>query len=200
MLTGLSWLVGALLGLWLLATVLRSIPVFRPLIAFRDRARLVPDWRLFARPWTADLVLLRRDLLQDGTVTHWIEVDVAGPRRWYNFLWNPELGPRRAFLGIASIIVASPGRNLREAGEPQGQGMTAALPAMASPPYLAVLQYLSAASHAAVLATQFMIVSVPGQALTGKYAAGEPGTVRFVSELHRVRPAAAAGQPEGQPA
>jgi hypothetical protein len=183
----LGWLVGALLTAWFLLTVLRNIPPLRAAVARRDQGRLLPDWSLFARPRTRDMVLLRRDLLQDGTLTRWREVDVAGPRRWYNFIWNPELGPRRASLALASTMVSAANQDSRPAGPVKGQGSRTALAAMMSVPYLTVLRYLSERSHPAVDATQFMIMAVPNQAITGRYTPAEPGRVEFVSELHRVR-------------
>ena len=182
-----SWLVGALLAAWFLITVLRNIPALRSAIARHDAARLIPDWALFARPRTADLVLLRRDLLQDGTLTSWREVEIAGPRRWYNFIWNPDLGPRRAFLGLASLMAASASRDGHAVRESPGQGTPPALAAMTTVPYLTVLRYLSERSHGAVDATQFMIMAVPDQAISGRYTPGRPGRIEFVSELHRVR-------------
>ena len=178
----LSWLVGAVLAVWFLLTVLRNIPPLRRALLRGEASGLIPDWALFARPRTTDMVLLRRDLLRDGTLTTWREVEVAGPRRWYNFVWNPELGPRRAFLALANVI-GLPARR----GRGRGQGTRTALTAMTTVPYLTVLSYLSERSHAAVEATQFMIVAVPGQAITGRYGSAEPGSIEFVSELHRVR-------------
>jgi hypothetical protein len=182
----LSWLVGAVLAVWFLLTVLRNIPPLRQAFVRRDAARLIPDWALFAAPRTADMVLLRRDLLRDGTLTTWQEVEVAGPRRWYNFIWNPELGPRRASLALSSILGASARRDGGRLGA-RGQGTATALTDMTTVPYLTVLSYLSERSHAAVEATQFMIVAVPGQAITGRYGSAKPGNIEFVSELHRVR-------------
>jgi hypothetical protein len=183
----LSWLVGMVLAAWFLLTVVRNIPALHRPIVRRDAGRLVPDWALFARPRAADLVLLRRDVLRDGTLTAWREVDVAGPRRWYNFLWNPELGPRRAALILASAVAAIPRRARRDPARPLGQGTPTALGAMKTVPYLCLLRYLTGRSHPAVDATQFMIIAVAGQAITGRYATAEPGTIQFVSELHRVR-------------
>jgi hypothetical protein len=188
----LSWLVGAVLAVWFLLTVLRNIPSLRQAFVRRDAARLIPDWALFAAPRTADMVLLRRDLLRDGTLTTWQEVEVAGPRRWYNFIWNPELGPRRAFLALGSILGLSAQRGGGRGA--RGQGTATALTAMTTVPYLTVLSYLSERSHPAVEATQFMIVAVPGQAITGRYDSAKPGSIEFVSELHRVR-AWAGGEP-----
>jgi hypothetical protein len=196
----LGWLVGALLGAWFLITVLRNIPPLRTAIARRDQGRLLPDWALFARPRTKDMVLLRRDLLQDGTLTSWREVEVAGPRRWYNFIWNPELGPRRASLALASTLVSAANQDSRTPGRVKGQGTRTALAAMMSVPYLTLVGYLSEQSHSAVEATQFMIMAVPDQAITGRYTPAKPGRVEFVSELHRVREPGAPVEPaRGEP-
>jgi hypothetical protein len=191
----LGWAVGALLTAWFLITVLRNIPALRVPLAQRDAGRLLPDWALFARPRTKDMVFLRRDLLRDGTLTSWREIEVAGPRRWYNFIWNPELGPRRAGLALASTILATANQDRDPPRRVRGQGTRTALEAMVSVTYLTVLQYLSERSHSAVEATQFMIVSVGNQATTGRYTQAEPGRVEFVSELHRVRETGAPGDP-----
>jgi hypothetical protein len=192
----LSWLVGALLAAWFLITVARNIPPLRTAVARHDAARLIPDWALFARPRTADMILLRRDLLRDGTLTRWREVEVAGPRRWYNFIWNPGLGPRRAFLSLASVITVTAQQRDRGQRLELGQGTATALTAMTTVPYLTVLRYLSETSHAAVEATQFMIMEMRDQAITGRYAQAGPGSIEFVSELHRIRrlPAGELGQ------
>jgi hypothetical protein len=206
-----SWLVGAVLAAWFLVSIPRNVPSLRVAFARHDAARLIPDWALFARPRTADIVLLRRDILRDGTLTSWREVEVAGPRQWYNFVWNPELGPRRGFLSLGTILVANARRTRRPADEARGQGTRAALTVMAGVPYLTILRYLSERSHPAVEATQFMIMAVEGQAITGRYApsaptgtepagttgtepAGTTGTepawpakIEFVSEFHWVR-------------
>lgn len=182
-----SWLVGAVLAAWFLVTILRNLPPLRVAFARRDAARLLPDWALFARPRTADVILLRRDLLRDGTLTSWREVEVAGPRRWYNFIWNPELGPRRGFLSLGTLLSANARRARRPADGARGQGTPTALTVMAGAPYLGILRYLSERSHPAVQATQFMIMAVENQAITGRYAPGGPGSIEFVSEFHRVR-------------
>lgn len=182
-----SWLVGAVLAAWFLLTVLRNIPALRTAFLRRDAVQLLPDWALFARPRTKDMVLLRRDVLGDGTLTRWQEVTVAGPRRWYNGAWNPGLGPRRAMLALASAIIAAANRDRRAGRREPGQGTAAALTAMTSVPYLTLLRYLSERSHPAVAATQFMIVAIEDQAITGRYAEAGQGTIEFVSELHRVR-------------
>jgi len=183
----LSWLVGAVLAIWFLLTVLRNIPSLRTAFQRRDAAQLLPDWALFARPRTKDMVLLRRDVLGDGTLTRWREVTVAGPRRWYNVAWNPGLGPRRAMLALASTIIATAQRDRRAGRRAAGQGTLTALTAMTSVPYLTILRYLSERSHPAVAATQFMIAAIEDQAITGRHAGAGQGHIEFVSELHWIR-------------
>jgi len=183
----LSWLVGTLLAAWLLLTVLRNIPPLSMAFQRHDPVQLLPNWALFARPRTKDMVLLRRDLLGDGTLTRWREVTVAGPRRWYNVLWNPGLGPRRALLALASAILMTANADRRAGRRAAGQGTPAALTTMTSVPYLTILRYLSELSHPAVAATQFMIVAIADQAVTGRYAGAGRAKIEFVSELHRVR-------------
>jgi hypothetical protein len=185
----LSWLVGAVLGVWFLLTVLRNIPSLRRVLLRRDPVQLLPDWALFARPRTKDMVLLRRDVLGDGTLTRWQEVAVAGPRHWYNAAWNPGLGPRRAMLALASAIIATAQRDRRAGRRAAGQGTPTALTAMTSVPYLTILRYLSERSHPAVAATQFMIAAIEDQAITGPYAEAGQANIEFVSELHWVRAA-----------
>ena len=184
-----SWLVGALLAVWLLLTVLRNFPRAAGGDSRRDAVQLIPDWALFARPRVEDMVLLRRDLLRDGTLTRWREVD--GRRSTAVVQHRLESGPWReaSLLALASVIVGTARRDRRAHQQPAGQGTATALAAMFTVPYLTFLRYLSARSHPAVAATQFMIVTVADQAITGRYAATGQAAIEFVSELHRVRPA-----------
>ena len=73
-----DWAVGLVLALWLAVTVVAAVTSLRRRVTYWDVARLIPNWALFVRPRTEDLVLLRRDLLADGTLTGWIEVEIAG--------------------------------------------------------------------------------------------------------------------------
>jgi hypothetical protein len=141
------------------------------------------------------MTVLRRDLLRDGSVTQWREVEVAGPKRWYNFIWNPELGPRRAFLALGTSIVAVANRGPRPSKGSPGQGTPTALRAMPLVPYLNLLRYLSERSNPAVEATQFMIMSVRGQALTGRFVDAGDESIEFVSEFHHVRDSLSARPP-----
>ncbi len=183
-------ILGAVLVVWFVLTVLANIRRLRPALTRHDAGGLLPDWALFAKPRIEDFVLLRRDLLRDGTLTSWRELDIGEERRWYNALWNPGLGPRRARLALASLTarVGAPERRKRWARP--GQGTADAIAIMTSVPYLSLLKYVSVRSHPAVHATQFMWVSVRDQALTGRRGEGPVGTVTFVSEFHHVRQAA----------
>jgi hypothetical protein len=183
-----SWLVGAVLGIWLLLTVARNLPGLGPVLARHDQAVLLPNWALFVRPRTADSILLRRDLLRDGNLTSWREVDVACPRRRYNLIWNPGMGPRRGFIALADAVIRGARRD-RKAGRPRaGQGTPGALTDMMMVPYLTILCYLAETSHAAVEATQFMIATAENQVILGRYDPAIRVNIEFVSELHRVRP------------
>ena len=84
---------------------------------------------------------------------------------------------------------AAPAQSTQERGTPTalGQGTATSLTAMTTTAYLAILKYVSERSHVAVVATQFMIMKVEDQAITGRYTEAGPGSIMFVSELHRVR-------------
>jgi hypothetical protein len=183
----LGWLVGTLLCAWFVVTVLASIPSLRGSLTRFDVIRLIPNWALFARPRTVDLILLRRDVLRDGTLTHWREVEIAGPRRWYNFIWHPGLGPRRGFLSLADQTARAAQRYRVPAWRRLGQGTASAIPDMTTVRYLAILKYVAERSHQSVDVTQFMVMTVTAQAISGRYDSTEPGSVVFVSELHFVR-------------
>jgi hypothetical protein len=188
----LDWLVGGLLAAWFVVTAIASVPSLRRRLRRHDVVNLIPDWALFAKPRTVDMTLLRRDVLRDGTLTSWREVEIAGGRHWYNFIWHPELGPRRAFLALADQMARTASRQPNPRWRLPGQGTPSAIGDMTTVPYLAILKYVSARSHPSVEATQFMVMAVAGQAITGRYDSTEPGDIEFVSELHLV-------PSEGQP-
>jgi hypothetical protein len=182
--------IGLFLGGWFVVTCLANfVPAkssLRARLGRHDVVGLIPDWALFVRPRVVDVLLLRRDVLGDGTLTTWREVEIAGPPHWYNFIWNPELGPNRAFLALADRAL----RNARRQSELQwiipGQGTKSAIPDMLTVPYLAMLKYVSENSGPFVAATQFMLMEVRDLAITGSYGVSEPGAILFVSEIHAV--------------
>lgn len=195
----LSCAVGGLLATWLLVTVVANILPVRRRWLRRRRLEFIPSWALFARPRVEDFVLLRRDLLHDGTVTRWREVRVADVRHWWNVLWSPELGPRRAFLALAAQISTSSERRPNRVWRNPGQGTGTAVDDMTTVPNLTILQYLSDRTPPAVDATQYMIVALRNQAITGPVATSGESRVVFVSEMHLVRPPSGAEPDDERP-
>ena len=179
-----SYVVGGILAVWFGLAVLATSRAVGDHLTGPDQADLLQPWDLFAKPRVADLILLRRDILKDGTLTSWREVDVSGPRRWTDFAWNPDLRARRAYLGMARDLVTA----TREASpdQPAGEGTRGALDAMTTRPYLGILRYVSARSHPAADATQFMVMRVRNLAVDGKYDSEGSARVAFVSEIHAV--------------
>jgi hypothetical protein len=187
-LTGILELaLGALFAAWFVIAVLATTRRLAWPLARFDPASLLQEWDLFARPRYVDLILLRRDILRDGRLTPWCEVEVTGRRRWWNFVWNPELRARRAYLAMATEVVRAARDTRMEGDAALGEGIKGAIPTLTTVPYLALLNLVTAGSHAAVEATQFMIVAARDLAITGRYDPAEPGRVVFVSEFHRVR-------------
>lgn len=180
---------GAVFAVWILLAILATV---RPTPRLRrlDPANLLQQWDLFAKPRSVDLVLLRRDVLRDETLTSWREVEIIGPRRWGSFIWNPGLRPKRAFVGMAAEVVrAARAQGGKRSVKPPGEGTLGAIPGMTTVPYLSLLNLVTAQSHSAVDATQFMLVAAPELAVTGRFEDANPGRVVFVSEFHRVAPA-----------
>jgi hypothetical protein len=183
----LQWLLAAVLSLWLLLTVLRNLPFSRAWLTSRDWMMLLPTWALFARPRYHDVVLLRREILDDGQVSVWHEEPIIVERRWWAALWHPELGPKRALLSlVAGVEIA--GARQRRNDAPKGQGSPGAAFLMTGTPYLILLNYVSARCGPRVQAVQFLVVGMTGQILTGRYDTTRDGFVVFASEFHRTNP------------
>lgn len=180
-----GYAIGGLLAAWFGLAVLATSRVLGGHLTGLDPAELLQPWDLFARPRVADLILLRRDVLKDGTLTAWRELDVSGPRQWIDFVWNPNLRARRAYLGMARDLVSVTRNAPRD--QPAGEGTRGAITAMTTRPYLGILRYVTARSHPAAEATQFMVMSVRNLALNGPYDDAESARIAFVSEFHAVR-------------
>jgi hypothetical protein len=182
----LGWVVGGILGTWLLLTVAAQIPPLRRKMVRHDVAGFLPNWNLFARPRVQDMVLLRRDILRDGSLTAWSELDVAPPIRWYNCVWNPGLGPRRALLALADRAARNARRQNSTLWRVPGQGSRSAIPDMLTVPYLGLLKYVSEQSETSVTATQFMVAAMDGLAVSGRLGDTGSGNVVLLSEFHQV--------------
>lgn len=183
----LGWVVGGALAVWFVATAVSNVPRFRLAVTRHDVAQLLPNWALFANPRMVDMVLLRRDILADGVLTDWEEVDVARPPRWYNCVWNPGLGPKRALLALSDQLDRASKPYRQAMWEKQGQGTAGAIPIMLSVPYLVLLKYVSRNSEPSVDAAQFMVMALRDRAIRGRFDPNPVGEVVVVSEFHLVR-------------
>ena len=68
---------------------------------------LVPEWKFFAPiPGRGDFHLLFRDFFPQGT-TDGPQLDIGGPRRWWNFLWHPHRREKKAAFDAARESRAS---------------------------------------------------------------------------------------------
>lgn len=187
MIVTLEWILAVVLGGWLAISVLGNIPTLGPRLRRQDWIGLIPNWALFARPRMYDVALLQREVLGDGTLTEWRENRVVTPRPWYSFVWHPALGPKRALLAMADQIAGTAAWSRSRAGaDATGQGTPGAVGVMLAPHYLMLLDYVSARSHPLATATQFMVVGLEGQAVTGAHDVSAGGLVLFASEFHLV--------------
>jgi hypothetical protein len=178
--------VGVVLMLWFVLGLLRYVPALRRGIERYDGLALLPTWFMFANPRVVDYAVLRRDVLDDGTLTRWHELPIALPSTPLAFVWNPRLLQTRALLQICDALRAA-GRRWGTPGRvPLGQGSAGASRTMTRMHYLVLLAYVSARSHPAVLATQFMVVSLPTHDGRGDGDVATGGRPVFVSELHLV--------------
>jgi hypothetical protein len=56
----------------------------------RNAYGFIPGWTFFApTPGTLDYRLVYRDVLDDGTMSVWEEVDWCRPRMWMDAVWHP---------------------------------------------------------------------------------------------------------------
>jgi hypothetical protein len=177
---------GLVLAIWFILAVAATIPALRDWAVRLDPFDLLQPWNLFAQPRRVDFVLLRRDVLRDGTLTSWHEVEVGRSRRWSDFIWNPGLRARRAFVGLAADLVRATSRYDHQDTPAVGEGTRGAASTMLGVPYLTLLEYVAHRSHPAVQATQFMLVSVAGLGVTGRFDPANPGHIAFASEFHLV--------------
>jgi hypothetical protein len=165
----------AVLGAWLLVSAAAQLAVVFPRLnelGRFDLFRLVPRYHFFApTPGVVDYHLLVRVRTQAGQLGTWREM-APRPRRWWNFLWNPDRRARKALHDLATAL--------------QSESKTCSARALqASVPYLALLNHAMAAvqsseepdrgSH-----VQFLVAVSPG------VLSDEQAKPLFVSSLHPV--------------
>jgi hypothetical protein len=161
-----EYIVITILICWGLACVLTHVPHVGRWIRKYDLFVLIPEWRFFApRAGEHDFYLLYRDRNTSGEVSNWHEVHVAGPRRWWNFVWNPHKRASKALFDLSvelsSIIVNQP------------DGIQLSLP------YLSLLTVVSAEQRVARTGqTQFMILMLK------RNLSETTSQVLFVSDPH----------------
>ena len=165
-----DWAVLAVLGTWLLATLVSHVPTRRlRWIKDVDPFGLIPGWTFFApKPATTDLHLLYRDRLDDGCCTEWREIPFAERRRLLHAVWNPGKRYRKALFDICMGLAESA---IGSEHDPATMKL--------SIPYLLLLTYVGSVDHLpGARAVQFSVVTS-----FGMVSDREP-EVLFLSEFH----------------
>ena len=94
-------LVALFFAAWASVSLVALLPKAAAFLRQHDFFGLVPEWKFFAPiPGRGDFHLLFRDFFPQGT-TDWTELDIGGPRRWWNFLWHPHRREKKAAFDAA---------------------------------------------------------------------------------------------------
>jgi hypothetical protein len=151
--------VGFFFSVWFVLSILNQFGFawFARVIAF-DFFSLLPNWNFFApNPGHTDYHVVIRDKLPDGSVSEWQELDIAEPRRFLCFLWNPQKRPRKVLVDVVGSLVKSANAN------PEFEDVV-----LLSFPYLLVLNTVSRKTRPlASLQRQFIIAETSGFHRTG---------------------------------
>jgi hypothetical protein len=96
----------------------------------------IPGWTFFApTPGILDYRLVYRDILADGTLGIWQEVDWCQPRRWLDALWYPKRYATKLVVdsinGLAGVLSAMAKEGIDVHQQPQGM--------ILSTPYIVLL-------------------------------------------------------------
>jgi hypothetical protein len=144
-------IVVAIFVVWLVATTIQQFPTrWGRAMRRRNVLSLVPQWTFFApNPGRADMHVLFRDRLADGSFTGWIELHTSENRRLRSALWNPEKRAKKAVHDAIQSLGSSVSRDQPTAPE-----------LMLTRPYLMLLT-LVCSMNAAADAThrQFVVVA-----------------------------------------
>lgn len=122
----------AILGVWFGLTVLRQFDTaWVRTILSRDLAGILPVWHFFApTPGGFDYHVVYRDILEDGEVTPWREIDQIAVRPLRSAVWNPEKRTKKALLDVATDCARL-------------QSAESSMAWSTSLPYLVVLNYVT---------------------------------------------------------
>ena len=158
--------------LWGAATVAQQFDRGNRFIRALDPTGLiVPDWRFFApRPASHEYHLLYRDVMPDGAMTGWNEIDVGTDRSLRHLLWAPHRRLEKGLFDATTELI----RVVEEVRDPAVTRLSAA--------YLALLTMVthSAPHQDGAAKTQFMLA---------RAAAHEPEVVPsidYISDWHRL--------------
>jgi hypothetical protein len=142
--------VAVVLGVWLVCTILGQFATVTRGKRFGwvrrwDYAGLIPTWTFFApNPATADLHVVYRDRLADGTLTPWTEALFIEPRRYWHVFWNPGKRQRKVFTDLIGTLSRQLAR-VKARSRRKNKRRYHPLPKFlhTSLPYLAILNYVS---------------------------------------------------------
>lgn len=161
----------AILGLWLLLTILAQ---FHPSpwvrwVQARDALTLIPDWSFFApEPIAGDLQILYRDLLFDGQLTPWKEVTFHNASL-LRAIWNPEKRRRKTSVTTATLLLQQVARH------PNRRELFVSLPYLVT-----LMQVMTMPCSNASASRQFLIVHTFGSHTS------QEAQLLFLSPLHRL--------------
>lgn len=173
---GWTWLVGLLLGGWLVASVVNQFSTdwFRR-VARWDVLGLLPRWTFFApNPADEDVHVIYRDLA-DAERQVWGSGRVlskAPAPAWRRWLWNPGRYERKAIIDLANGL-----RSSRQAVADQPRALCL------TTPYVALLDWVSQQpAESATTHRQFILATSTG------FPPEQQLRVEYVSEVHRIEP------------
>lgn len=169
MMNSMTWFAVGILSVWFVLSFVAQLSE-RTLRALRryDFLGVIPVYNFFApTPGTLDYHLLVRDQSPDGALTPWRELPYS-PRTPYDFVWNPGRRYNKALFDVMKDLSTW----IHELNGEKD-------PLYLSPPYIAVLNHVSALPRTDPVArTQFMLMSSKRQAKGTKIAPV------FLSSLH----------------
>ena len=159
-----------ILSIWLLLTLIYQFPskTLELFLANYFVIGVIPKWNFFApTPGVVNFHLLYRDVLENGTVGYWKEIEFGKKRIYVAAIWNPDKRSRKALFDLTISIA--------QAVEDTGNQEFIKI----STPYLTILNYLSNLPRSNIsVATQFTIIQTSIDQ--------EKPISLFLSDSHRV--------------
>lgn len=144
----------AFVALWLVASAMYQLEVFRRPLSRLDSLELLPSWSFFApHPASRDSHIVVQDLLADGTLSGWTAVTGLPARRPVDAIWYPSKRGRKVLRDAAKSV-----QRTRRAAPSEGV-------VQCSLAYLVILHHCmhSTPPHASARARQFAVVETSGR-------------------------------------